>query len=158
MFRKKIPFGRIIPPFFFESSESDRVFNYLHDSNSIFRARGEGVSGGTVFSPRDSKRRVSLSFRDNQSFAWTARASCRRRFSQATRVNRDLCTRSGEECKMSSLTTTMLNLLFAEAEQEGKTRHFRTYIGPGSDGSSADKVSLGLKFNPWDTAISFRPE
>ena len=29
-----------MPPFFFESSESDRVFNYLHDSNSIFRARG----------------------------------------------------------------------------------------------------------------------
>ena len=36
---KKNPFGRIIPPFFFGSSESDRVFNYLHDSNSIFRAR-----------------------------------------------------------------------------------------------------------------------
>ena len=35
---KKIPFGRIIPSFFFESSESYRVFNYLHDSNSIFRA------------------------------------------------------------------------------------------------------------------------
>ena len=39
MFRKKFLVGRIIPPFFFESSESDRVFNYLHDSNSIFRAR-----------------------------------------------------------------------------------------------------------------------
>ena len=38
MFRKKIPVGRIILTFFFESSESDRVFNYLHDSNSIFRA------------------------------------------------------------------------------------------------------------------------
>ena len=33
---KQITFGRIIPPFFFESSESDRVFNYLHDANSIF--------------------------------------------------------------------------------------------------------------------------
>ena len=33
---KKNPVGRIIPPFFFDSSESDRVFNYLHDSNSIF--------------------------------------------------------------------------------------------------------------------------
>ena len=32
------------------------------------------------------------------------------------------------------------------------------YIGPGSDGSSADKLSLDLKFNPWDTAITFRPE
>ena len=35
---KNIPFGRIFPPFFFGISESDRVFNYLHDSNSIFRA------------------------------------------------------------------------------------------------------------------------
>ena len=43
---KKITVGRIIPPFFFESSESDRVFNYLHDSNSMFRA---WVSGGTVW-------------------------------------------------------------------------------------------------------------
>ena len=32
------------------------------------------------------------------------------------------------------------------------------YIGPGSDGSSADKLSLDLKFNPWDIAISFRLE
>ena len=31
-------------------------------------------------------------------------------------------------------------------------------IGPGLDGSSADKLSLDLKFNPWDTAITFRPE
>ena len=38
--QKKLPVGRIIPPFFSESSESDRVFNYLHDSNSIFRAAG----------------------------------------------------------------------------------------------------------------------
>ena len=37
---KKIPVGRVIPPFFFESSESDRFFNSLHDSNSTFRARG----------------------------------------------------------------------------------------------------------------------
>ena len=60
------------------------------------------------------------------------------------------------EFKMSSFTTTMLNLLFTEAEQNGKTRNFR--IGLGSDGSSADKLSLDLKFNPWDTAITFRPE
>ena len=32
------------------------------------------------------------------------------------------------------------------------------YIGPGSDGSSADKLSLDLEFTPWDTAITFRPE
>ena len=48
---EKIPVGRIIPPFF-ESSESERVFNYLHDSNSIFRERGinsEWVSARVVF-------------------------------------------------------------------------------------------------------------
>ena len=37
-------------------------------------------------------------------------------------------------------------------------RNFRMYSGPGSDGSSADKLSLDLKFKPWDTAITFRPE
>ena len=62
------------------------------------------------------------------------------------------------QLKMSSFATTKLNLLFAEAEQKGKTRNFRMYIGPGSDGSIADKLSLDLKFNPWDTAITFRPE
>ena len=69
--------------------------------------------------------------------------------------------KSGEwKCKfkMSSFTTTILNLLFAEAEQKGKTRNFRTYMRPGSDVSRADKLSLDLKFNPWDTAITFRPE
>ena len=48
---KKNPPGRIIPPFFFESSESYRIFNYLHDLNSIFRAGGiksENVFGYTV--------------------------------------------------------------------------------------------------------------
>ena len=36
----KIPLGRIIPDFSFESSESYRVFNYLNDSNLFFRAAG----------------------------------------------------------------------------------------------------------------------
>ena len=62
------------------------------------------------------------------------------------------------EFEMSSFTTTILNLLFAEAERQGKTRNFRMYIGPGWDGSSADTLSLALEFNPWDTAITFRPE
>ena len=37
---KKIPLGRIIPPFFCKSSESDRFSSCLHDSNSMFRAWG----------------------------------------------------------------------------------------------------------------------
>ena len=49
--KKKNPFGRILPPFFFESSESDGFFNYLHDSNSIFRVgriNSENISARTV--------------------------------------------------------------------------------------------------------------
>ena len=60
------------------------------------------------------------------------------------------------EFKMSTFTTTTLNLLYAEAEKMDKI--IRMYIGPGSDGSSADKQSIDLKFNPWCTAITFRPE
>ena len=40
MFRENVLFGRIILDFSFECSESSRVFNYLHDSHSIFRAAG----------------------------------------------------------------------------------------------------------------------
>ena len=63
-----------------------------------------------------------------------------RRFSQSTWAI--------YEFKMSSFTATRLNLLFAEAEQKGKTRHCRTYIGLGSDGLSADQLFFDLKFNP----------
>ena len=65
--------------------------------------------------------------------------------------------RTGEwkyEFKTSSLTTAIPNLIFDEAEQKCKNRIFRMYIGPGSDSSSADKLSLDLKFNPRNTAIS----
>ena len=40
MFRTKSLSDELFLHFSFESSESDRVFNYLHVSNSIFRARG----------------------------------------------------------------------------------------------------------------------
>ena len=40
MFRKNL-FRTNYFSFFFESSESDRFSNYLHDSNSIFRSLGE---------------------------------------------------------------------------------------------------------------------
>ena len=51
MFRTKIHFRRIIPPFFCKSAESGRFFIYLHDSNLIFWAQGiksERVLGRTV--------------------------------------------------------------------------------------------------------------
>ena len=40
---KQVPFRRLIPPFFFESSESDRVFNDLLTSNSIFRGQENSI-------------------------------------------------------------------------------------------------------------------
>ena len=49
--KKNSPSDDLFLHFFFQSSESDRFFNYLRDSNSIFRAgliKSEGVSGGTV--------------------------------------------------------------------------------------------------------------
>ena len=57
------------------------------------------------------------------------------------------------EFKTSSLTTTILNRIFNKVEKNGKNHNFRTYIGPGSDGSSTDKLSL---VNPRNTAISSR--
>ena len=51
MFRINSPSDELFLHFFFESSESDRVFNYLHESNSIFRARrinSEIIFGRTV--------------------------------------------------------------------------------------------------------------
>ena len=39
-FEKKSPSDELFLHFFCKSSESDRFFNYLHDSNSIFRAAG----------------------------------------------------------------------------------------------------------------------
>ena len=48
---KKIPVGRIIPPFFLQKFRIWPFFNYLHDSNSIFWAQGmksEIFSGCTV--------------------------------------------------------------------------------------------------------------
>ena len=52
MFRKKIsPSDELFLHFSSKVQESDRVFNYLHDSNSIFRAGGiksEWVRARTV--------------------------------------------------------------------------------------------------------------
>ena len=40
----------------------------------------------------------------------------------------------------------------------GGILHFRMYSGPGSDGSSADKLSLDVKFNHLDTTVTCPPE
>ena len=34
------------------------------------------------------------------------------------------------------------DMFFQEAEQRGKTKNHRVYIGPGSDGSSDDKIAV----------------
>ena len=64
---KKSPSDELFLLFFFESSESDRVFNYLHDSNAIFRAgriNSEWVFRRTVIkSPKNSARGTTLPMR-----------------------------------------------------------------------------------------------
>ena len=52
------------------------------------------------------------------------------------------------EFLMSSFTTTILNLLFTEAEKKGKTRNSRMYLGPGSVASSADQLYIDLEGQP----------
>ena len=82
---------------------------------------------------------------------------CRRRFSQAAPLYE-----LGEwkyEFKMPSLIDyDKTEFALRRSGAEGKTQHLQMHIGPGSDGSSADKLSLDLKFNSWDTAIIFQPE
>ena len=60
------------------------------------------------------------------------------------------------EVKMSEPIAKMLNSLFNGAEHKGRTRNVRAYNGPGFDDSSSDKLSLDLRFNPLDTAITHR--
>ena len=59
MFRKKSISDELFLHFFCKSSESYRVFNYLHDSNSIFRAGGinsENIRARTVLLKTHSLR------------------------------------------------------------------------------------------------------
>ena len=84
MFRKKKknPFRQIIPPFFCKSAESDRFFNYLHDSNSISRAQGiisEGFFGRTVFlSDHDHDCLTNLRFADDVMLFATSKKQIRK--------------------------------------------------------------------------------
>ena len=58
MFRKKIPLGRIIHPFFCKSSESGRFFIYLHDSNSFF-GPGELITKILILIPEATAGNIS---------------------------------------------------------------------------------------------------
>ena len=42
--------------------------------------------------------------------------------------------------------------LYRSGEWKYEFKTSSTYIGPGSDGSSADKLSLDLEFNPWQAS------
>ena len=46
-----------------------------------------------------------------------------------------------------------IELALRRGGEEGQDSNFRMYIGLG-----ADKLSIDLKFNPWGTASTFRPE
>ena len=107
----------------------------------------------------ETNRSGPFLFRYNQSFAWIAGV-----VSQMAIITSNSCyprlrtepENGSTNSRRLFLTTTILNLIFNEAEQKGKSHNIRTYSGHGSDGSSTDKLSLDLKFNPRNTAISSR--
>ena len=48
-----------------------------------------------------------------------------------------------------------LDMLFQEEEDKGKTRNHRTYIGPGADGSSDDKIAVEVRYNNINKKVSY---
>ena len=121
MFRKN-PFRRIIPPFFFESAESGRFFDYLHDSNSIFWAQGiksEWVLGRTVrpLPPREEiagSSPASGTYSENLTCSCEVATPCRRRGMQCDpKTTRKLAP------VWLCVTTTVVP---TDAEPEGSTR------------------------------------
>ena len=68
---KKIPFGRIIPPFFLRKFRIWPFFNYLHDSNSICRA--QGTNSEIFFGRTVPKRRKKRRLFDSTAKSWTFR-------------------------------------------------------------------------------------
>ena len=50
-----------------------------------------------------------------------------------------------------------IDMLFQEEEDTGKTRSHRTYIGPGADGSSDDKIAVELRYHSKDNKLTFDP-
>ena len=50
-----------------------------------------------------------------------------------------------------------IDMLFQEEEDTGKTRSHRTYIGPGADGCSNDKIIVELRYHSKDNKLTFDP-
>ena len=55
------------------------------------------------------------------------------------------------------ITGDDIDMLFQEEEDSGKTRSHRTYIGPGADGSSNDKIIVELKYQGRDNKMTYYP-
>ena len=59
---------------------------------------------------------------------------------------------------VESLQGEGVAILFEEASFKKKVRNHRTYIGPGADGSSEDKIAVDMKFNAKETTVTFKDE
>ena len=59
---------------------------------------------------------------------------------------------------VESLQGEDVAILFDEASFKKKVRNHRTYIGPGADGSSEDKIAVDMKFNAKETTVTFKDE
>ena len=53
------------------------------------------------------------------------------------------------------ITDADIEMLFREEEDMNRTRNHRSYIGPGSDGSSNDKIAVEFRYRNRDNSVSF---
>ena len=59
---------------------------------------------------------------------------------------------------VESLQGEDIGILFEEASFKNTIRNHRTYIGPGADGSSDDKIAVDMKYNAKETTVTFKDE
>ena len=53
------------------------------------------------------------------------------------------------------MTDDMMEWFFTHLRDLGMQKKKRIYIGPGRDGSSYDKISVDLKFDPLNTYVIY---
>ena len=137
-------FGRIIP-LFFEISESDRVFNYLHDSNSIFWAGiinsewvfGRGIGGGTDGSNQEEcLRRRSLDPKEKPN----RRDGCMS-FAEPSISASETC----RECRLSIRLYAKKQLTSCRSESLSKTQHSAGCTFGGRVGARACQDNHGTR-------------
>ena len=58
--------------------------------------------------------------------------------------------------QIKAISYDKIDALFQEGVNAGKKLNFRVHIGPGSDGSSDDKIAIDMKFDARDTPVRYK--